>query len=189
MLHFKEYPMSKAPRTRNTSMAHLEPAEVLAVLRAAKARGAREWSMIVLAYKHGLRASEVCNARLGDGDLTDRQRRLERRESLQCPPGRRGPKERQLHRGSAQRLAAYDTGRDGTSRRALAQRTESPPGVAAAPSRRRLRFPVPLPEGRQIGPQPVLSAVPVDSCYCGIATRKATPARPEAFDCEPFGFR
>jgi integrase len=50
-------------------MVHLEPAEVLAVLRAAKARGAREWAMIVLAYKHGMRASEVCNLRLDDVDL------------------------------------------------------------------------------------------------------------------------
>jgi type 1 fimbriae regulatory protein FimB len=50
-------------------MVHLEPAEVLAVLRAAKAKGAREWSMIVLAYKHGLRASEVCSIRMDDVDL------------------------------------------------------------------------------------------------------------------------
>jgi type 1 fimbriae regulatory protein FimB len=51
------------------SMIHLEPAEVLSVLRAAKAKGAREWAMIVLAYKHGLRASEVCNLRLDDMDM------------------------------------------------------------------------------------------------------------------------
>src|ERR1017187_3259172 len=55
--------------TRTQAMVSLEPAEVLAVLRAAKMRGAREWSMIVLAYKHGLRASEVCNIRLGEVDL------------------------------------------------------------------------------------------------------------------------
>ena len=50
-------------------MEHLEPAEVLAVLRAAKAKGAREWAMIVTAYKHGMRASEVCNLRVNDVDL------------------------------------------------------------------------------------------------------------------------
>lgn len=50
-------------------MIHLEPAEVLSVLRKAKAKGSREWAMILLAYKHGLRASEVCNLRLGDVDL------------------------------------------------------------------------------------------------------------------------
>ena len=61
--------MPEVRNTRKQTMTHLEPAEVLAVLRAAKARGAREWSMIVLAYKHGLRASEVCNVRLDDVDL------------------------------------------------------------------------------------------------------------------------
>lgn len=51
------------------SMIHLEPAEVLAVLRVARTRGNREWAMILLAYKHGLRASEICNLRLDDIDL------------------------------------------------------------------------------------------------------------------------
>jgi integrase len=48
---------------------HLEPGEVLSVLRTAKAKGAREWAMILVAYKHGMRASEVCNLRLGDLDI------------------------------------------------------------------------------------------------------------------------
>jgi integrase len=51
------------------AMIHLEPAEVLEVLKSAKAKGAREWAMVLLAYKHGLRASEVCNLRLDDVDL------------------------------------------------------------------------------------------------------------------------
>ena len=51
------------------SMQHLEPAEVLSVLKAAKAKGHREWAMIVVAYKHGMRASEVCNLLVGDVDL------------------------------------------------------------------------------------------------------------------------
>ena len=51
------------------SMQHLEPAEVLSVLKAAKAKGHREWAMIVVAYKHGMRASEVCNLRVDDLDL------------------------------------------------------------------------------------------------------------------------
>jgi len=50
-------------------MLFLEPSEVLSVLRTAKAKGAREWAMILLAYKHGMRASEVCGLRLGDLDL------------------------------------------------------------------------------------------------------------------------
>ena len=52
-----------------SSMQYLEPAEVLSVLKAAKAKGNREWAMILLAYKHGLRASEVCNLRVDDLDL------------------------------------------------------------------------------------------------------------------------
>jgi integrase len=52
-----------------TEMQFLEPAEVLSVLRAARTRGHREWAMIVVAYKHGLRASEVCNLRVDDIDL------------------------------------------------------------------------------------------------------------------------
>jgi integrase len=50
-------------------MQHLEPAEVLSALRVAKAKGTREWAMILLAYKHGMRASEVCNLRVDDLDL------------------------------------------------------------------------------------------------------------------------
>jgi type 1 fimbriae regulatory protein FimB len=52
-------------------MTHLEPNEVLSVLKAARSKGAREWAMILLAYKHGLRASEICNLRLDDLDLKD----------------------------------------------------------------------------------------------------------------------
>ena len=72
MLHSEEIRSPVVPTTSNhkkRTMIHLEPAEVLSVLRAAKAKGAREWSMFVLAYKHGLRASEVCNLRLDDIDL------------------------------------------------------------------------------------------------------------------------
>ena len=64
--------MLATPKTRKQSrptMTHREPAEVLSVLKAAKAKGAREWAMIVVAYKHGMRASEVCNLRLDDVDL------------------------------------------------------------------------------------------------------------------------
>jgi integrase len=69
MLHFKGTQMQNARTTSNNSMIHLEPAEVLALLKAAKARGVREWAMILLAYKHGMRASEVCNLHLDDVDL------------------------------------------------------------------------------------------------------------------------
>jgi site-specific recombinase XerD len=56
-------------RQTTHSMIHLEPHEMLSLLRSARAKGAREWAMMVLAYKHGLRASEICNLRLGDIDM------------------------------------------------------------------------------------------------------------------------
>jgi type 1 fimbriae regulatory protein FimB len=52
-----------------SAMQFLEPTEVLAVLRAAKAKNTREWAMMLVAYKHGMRASEVCNLRLDDLDM------------------------------------------------------------------------------------------------------------------------
>ena len=61
--------MLEAQTSCKQSMIHLEPAELLAVLRSAKAKSSREWAMVLLAYKHGLRASEVCNLRVNDVDL------------------------------------------------------------------------------------------------------------------------
>jgi integrase len=61
--------MHTTGKQNGNSMQYLEPAEVLSVLRAAKAKGQREWAMIVVAYKHGMRASEVCNLRVDDVDL------------------------------------------------------------------------------------------------------------------------
>ena len=52
-------------------MAYLTPVETLAVLKAAREHSIRDWAMILLAYRHGLRASEVCGLRLGDVDLKD----------------------------------------------------------------------------------------------------------------------
>ena len=61
--------MLHAHTTCKSAMIHLEPHEVLAVLKAAKASRTRSWTMILLAYRHGLRASEVCNLRTTDIDL------------------------------------------------------------------------------------------------------------------------
>jgi integrase len=72
MLHFEGKKLPGSPKIQkqtSNSMIHLEPAEVLSVLRAAKAKGTREWAMIVVAYKHGMRSSEVCNLRLDDIDM------------------------------------------------------------------------------------------------------------------------
>ena len=59
----------KIHKQNSSSMIHLEPAEVLSILKASKAKGAREWAMILVAYKHGMRASEICNLRLDDVDM------------------------------------------------------------------------------------------------------------------------
>ncbi len=50
-------------------MVHLTPEELLAILKTARARSARDWAMILLAYRHGLRASEVCDLKMADADL------------------------------------------------------------------------------------------------------------------------
>jgi integrase len=57
-------------------MIFLEPVEVLSVLRAATAKGERRPMRavrVLLAYKHGMRASEVCDLRLEDIDMKNGQ--------------------------------------------------------------------------------------------------------------------
>jgi len=49
----------------------LSPGETLTVLRIAKERSMRDWAMILLAYRHGLHASEVCGLKLADISLKD----------------------------------------------------------------------------------------------------------------------
>src|SRR5712691_5995855 len=56
-------------RPRRGAMVYLTPDELLAVLKAARARSARDWAMVLLAYRHGLRASEVCDLKLTEVDL------------------------------------------------------------------------------------------------------------------------
>jgi site-specific recombinase XerD len=50
-------------------MKFLESHELLALLKAAKTRSNRDWAMILLTYRHGMRASEVCNLKLADVDM------------------------------------------------------------------------------------------------------------------------
>ena len=56
-------------RTKRGRMVILTPQETLALLKAARKRSTRDWAMILLAYRHGLRASEVCGIKLADVDL------------------------------------------------------------------------------------------------------------------------
>src|ERR1700676_4323684 len=56
-------------RVKRGRMTILTPPETLALLKAARKRSTRDWAMILLAYRHGLRASEVCGIRIADMDL------------------------------------------------------------------------------------------------------------------------
>jgi site-specific recombinase XerD len=56
-------------RTKRGRMVILTPPEMLALLKAARKRSTRDWAMILLAYRHGLRASEVCGIKMADMDL------------------------------------------------------------------------------------------------------------------------
>jgi site-specific recombinase XerD len=56
-------------RRKHGRMTILTPQEMLDLLRAARKRSVRDWAMILLAYRHGLRASEVCGLKLADLDL------------------------------------------------------------------------------------------------------------------------
>jgi type 1 fimbriae regulatory protein FimB len=55
--------MTRIPRPK---IAFLSPVEVLSVLRVARDRGARNWAMLLVAYLHGCRASELSNLLLDD---------------------------------------------------------------------------------------------------------------------------
>jgi site-specific recombinase XerD len=56
-------------RRKHGRMTILTPQEMLNLLKAARKRSVRDWAMILLAYRHGLRASEVCGIKLADLDL------------------------------------------------------------------------------------------------------------------------
>src|SRR4029077_10580370 len=72
-------PSQAIPRKTNRStMTYLSPEEILAVLKAARARSIRDWAMILFAYRHGLRASEVCGLKLSDVNLKDQTVRVAR---------------------------------------------------------------------------------------------------------------
>jgi integrase len=61
----------KAQQARNkrSHMTFLTTDEILTVLKVARGRSTRDWAMILLAYRHGMRASEVCGLKLADIDL------------------------------------------------------------------------------------------------------------------------
>src|SRR5579862_5033147 len=59
----------KVIRRKHGRMNILTPQEMLELLKAARKHSVRDWAMILLAYRHGLRASEVCGIKLADLDL------------------------------------------------------------------------------------------------------------------------
>ncbi len=59
----------KVIRRKHGRMNILTPQEMLDLLKAARRHSTRDWAMILLAYRHGLRASEVCGIKLADLDL------------------------------------------------------------------------------------------------------------------------
>lgn len=71
------FPQKRQRRARS-SVAFLTPAEILSVLRIAKQRSSRDHIMILIGYRHGLRASEVCNLRLDQIDLKNKQIDIQR---------------------------------------------------------------------------------------------------------------
>ena len=64
-----QMPKRKTRRTARNTMTFLSPAELLSVFRTARKRSKRDHAMILLAYRHGLRASEICGLRLNDLDV------------------------------------------------------------------------------------------------------------------------
>src|ERR1019366_6059139 len=60
---------ARPTRIKHGRMTILTPQEILDLLKAARKRSPRDWAMILMAYRHGLRASEVCGIKLADVDL------------------------------------------------------------------------------------------------------------------------
>ncbi len=54
---------------KKNSLGYPTPEEMLRVLKVARQRSSRDWGMILLAYRHGMRASEVCGLELRDVDM------------------------------------------------------------------------------------------------------------------------
>jgi type 1 fimbriae regulatory protein FimE len=56
---------SKRAKERVRYISFLTPEELISVLRAARGR-VRDWCMILIAYRHGLRTTEVCGLKISD---------------------------------------------------------------------------------------------------------------------------
>ena len=56
----------------------LTPDELLRLLKAARARSTRDWALLLIGYRHALRAQELSNLALNDVDLKTRTIRIRR---------------------------------------------------------------------------------------------------------------
>jgi site-specific recombinase XerD len=58
--------LGKPQQIRRQAMSFMTYEELLTVLKVARQRRTRNWCMLLVAYRHGLRTTEVCGLRLSD---------------------------------------------------------------------------------------------------------------------------
>lgn len=148
---------ASSKRPARGAMIFLTPEEMLALLRAAREHSTRAWAMILLAYRHGMRASEVCGLKLADVDLKAGSivvRRL---------------------KGSLQTMQPL------FPHRGQPLLDECAAGLAARAAGRWLRRSLREPERRQTRSHSVLSPVPSNCCDCWPACREKASPLPQAF--------
>jgi type 1 fimbriae regulatory protein FimE len=85
-------PVAPATYTSRRGRAYLTPEELLSVLQTARDGRTRDWCMILMAYRHGLRSAEVCGLKLDDVrygsiSLQRLQGSLKTTQKLQRHPG------------------------------------------------------------------------------------------------------
>jgi len=71
-----------APRAQRSAIAFMTYPELLTVLKIARQRRIRDWCMLLMAYRHGLRTTEVCGLKLAnvkDGMLSVQRRKGSRK--------------------------------------------------------------------------------------------------------------
>ena len=95
-------PPPKQPNAARRSREHLTPGEIDRLIAAARLlgrHGHRDATMILLAYRHGLRVSELVGLRREQVDLRQGLLRVHRRKNgLQSTHPLRGPELRALHK-------------------------------------------------------------------------------------------
>jgi integrase len=86
--------VNESLRPKRRAMAFMTYPELLRVLRIAQQRRTRDWCMLLVAYRHGLRTTEVCGLKLGDlndGVLSVQRRKGSRKTAQPLYPHRSEP--------------------------------------------------------------------------------------------------